>query len=113
MPQPKAENRFPEIMELLNRAVESERGIAVTYPSGSRAWAARMRMYAKINDARKQSYKIFEPDHPFFGKTIFDSLEIRLEPHYQKGDPERETKIIIKKLEDGYYQLNNIQIEEL
>lgn len=113
MGQPKGENRFPEIMELLNRAVEAERGIAVKYPSGRKAFTARMRMYAKINDARRDSYKMFDPEHPFFGRTIFDSLEITMDPPYQKGAPDQETKIILRKLEDGYYQLNNIEIEEL
>ena len=113
MGMPQTPNRFPEIMDLLNQAVESERGIAVKYPTATKAWAARMRFYTKINDSRRESKEMFPLESPMWGRTPFDSLEIILDPPYSTDRKEVPTRILLRKLTDGYYSDHGIEVEEL
>lgn len=113
MGYPTDPNRFPETMELLNQAIESDRGIAITYPTAKKAFGARMRMYTKINDSRRESKRMFDPGHPGWGRTPFDSLELRMEPPYDKNRPDVPTKLLIEKIGQEYYDRHGIKVEEL
>lgn len=114
MPMPKDKHRFPEILDLLQRALEAPRGIAVQYPEGRRAYTARMKMYAKIKDSRQQSKEMFPHDDPRWGLTPYDCLSIRMDPPYQKGVTDLvPTRVILEKIDGDYYEEQGMEIEEL
>lgn len=67
------------------KAVESERGLRIKVRSAKEAWHTRSRLYGARERARKESKKLFAPDHPQHGKSFYEDFVIRLEDH--KGEP--------------------------
>ena len=62
MPHPKKTNRFPEVQEMLNRAMDSERGIRIPMESKSQAFSIKMKIFAKKKDWREAYIKMYEDD---------------------------------------------------
>ena len=66
MPQAKGPNRYPDVQEYLNRAMDSERGIRIEVPDRATGFTLRMRVYAKKKDWRETYIRMYEhdPDNP-------------------------------------------------
>jgi len=58
----KSPNRYPEIQEYLNRAMDSEKGIRIEIPSRAIGFALRMKVYAKKKDWRETYIRMYEDD---------------------------------------------------
>lgn len=73
--RPRSETTWPRIRALMDRAIQSERGIRVPYESYGVADRVRRSAY-KIRDAmRKQSAKQFpDPEDPRHGVSPYDGL---------------------------------------
>lgn len=64
---------------LLDRALESEKGIRVPFESSGKAQNMRQRCHAVIRRARLDSYKIYEESHRLYGVTPYDTIAIHRE----------------------------------
>ena len=113
MPLPKDPHRFPEALELLNRAIESPKGIKVGYPTCLDAYKMRQKMYTKMGDSRRESKEMFEQEDPRWGKSPYDSLRLELEPGYTKETAHLPATLFIKHIDQEYFQLRGITIEDL
>ena len=89
MPQSKSTGSFPECIEILQQALESERGLKLTFPTPEAAFSFRMRCYSARRCAQRESKKLFVPDHPMHGKSFYDSLVMVISGnilYIKKGD---------------------------
>lgn len=60
MPQPKNLDAYSEEIELLDEALDSEKGLQITLPTAKDAFTKRMRLYA----ARKHAIALHKEVHP-------------------------------------------------
>jgi hypothetical protein len=79
MPQAKGLNAYPNARALLDRALDSERGIKLPYPDYSQAFKMRMNCYTVRSRERKYSTEIYESSHPLHGQTPWDGIEMIIE----------------------------------
>lgn len=94
---------YDDIFKILDRAIESPLGIRVKFADRGAAFRFRTRLHYARNIDRKDNKANFDPDHPMFGRSIYDSVTVK--------DPVKEGPIYwlyIHKL-DG----ENLEIEEL
>lgn len=82
---------FDDIRHVFDRALQTPHGLKI--PCGSRGKAVNLR--ARFNYFRKidrdESFKIYPPDHPMFGKSSYDKLALRIP---EKGSPEENVLFI-------------------
>jgi hypothetical protein len=62
MPHPTDRNRYPEVQEYLNRALDSERGIRIEVPSKGIGFNLQMKIRAKQKDWKKIYLEMYEHD---------------------------------------------------
>jgi len=62
MPHPTSRNRYPDVQEFLNRAIDSEKGIRIEVPDKQTGFNLRMKVYAKKKDWRKTYIEMYEHD---------------------------------------------------
>lgn len=107
--------RYPELRELLNQALESERGIKVRYPTLKQAEGVRFRMHTVIGDSRRESKTMFELEDERWGKSPYDGLATSLDRPYDKTsvDALKPGYVIIEKVDPIFLTGLGIQVEEL
>lgn len=79
--------------ELLDQAVESERGVQRIFPgAGARGDAMnfRVRLHKARDYDRRENKKIYPPDDPMHGQTLYAQLTVRA-PYW---DDEREVWVL-------------------
>jgi hypothetical protein len=76
MAQAKGITAYPTARALLDRALETERGIKVEFPSYAAAFKMRMNCYTVRSRERKESIKLYDESHPLHGATPWDSIEM-------------------------------------
>lgn len=73
------EHSWPRLRRLLDEACQTERGIAVTYPTWVIAERVRANMYKVRDMHRRQSKKTFpDPEDPRHGVSAYDGLSFWL-----------------------------------
>lgn len=82
MPQAKGHNAHPTARALLERALESPRGIKVPFPTEGKAMAMRQQCYTVRTRDRARTRKIYDEDSPMFDTSQFDGLEMYIEENY-------------------------------
>jgi hypothetical protein len=68
-----------DVREVLMQALESEKGLQLTFATPTAAITFRRRAYAFRDVDRKRSKDIYEKGHPMFGVSDFDGLRITLD----------------------------------
>ena len=79
MPQALGNAALPTARSILDRALESEKGIRVNLGTPQRATSIRMQCYTARSRDRTRSTKIYEPDHPSYGQSVYDGIELFIE----------------------------------
>ena len=107
MPQAKGANSYPSARNLLDRAVDSEKGIKLPFENPKKAFSMRMNCYTVRSRQRIQNERIYDSDHPLCGNTPWDHLELTLEA--PRGSEERTVLVITNGMNTGIETL----IEEI
>lgn len=92
---------YEDVRELMQRALDSPKGLRVTLSSPAEAINMRARMNKFRANNRKDNKKIYTPDHPMWGNSVFDALVTRI-------DRENPKVILVEKA-----SLENLKWEEL
>ncbi|WP_417436461.1 hypothetical protein [Idiomarina abyssalis] len=73
----KSPNRYPDVQEYLNQAMDSERGIRIEVPSRQAGFSLRMKIYAKKKDWRHDYITLYEndPDNPDRHRDPFQLIQ--------------------------------------
>lgn len=62
MPHPTHRNRWPDVQEYLNQAIESDKGIRIRVPSKAAGHSLKMKVFGKKKDWRMNYIEIFKDD---------------------------------------------------
>ncbi len=92
---------YSDCVEHFERALSSEKGIALTLPSKGEAIRMSQRLHACRDLHRKQSRKVYPEDHPSYGKTDWDHFKV-------SKDPDNDCRLLIQP-----YSQNVLTVEEL
>ncbi len=82
MGQAQGTNAYPSARVLLDRALESEKGIRVKFESAKKAFRFRMNCYTVRKRERENSVRIYDSTHPMHGHSPWDHLELLLEEEF-------------------------------
>lgn len=78
MGQAKGTTAYPSARALLERAIESEKGIKINLGSWKKAFRMRMNCYTVRKRARDLSIKTYPIDHPLHNTSPWDDIEMTL-----------------------------------
>lgn len=79
MTTPKSPEAFPHAREALERAVESERGIAITFPTHKAALHFRFSCYTARSRLQRQLQRILSPEDPSYHSSPYSKLSLEIE----------------------------------
>ena len=80
MPQSKSLLAYRDLIEgILDRALDSERGIRLDFHAPGEAFSLRMRLYSAIRQLRRQAREIYPPEHNLHNRTPYDALVIKVD----------------------------------
>lgn len=90
---------FNDVKAALNRALESPKGIRITFENNGRAVAFIQRAnYWRLQD-RKESKTIFPDTHPQHGTSIYDGLILGREENIAIFKPRTGDELVIEEIE--------------
>lgn len=78
MPTPTSPSSNQHAIEAMDRALESPKGIRVTFSTPGQAIQFRMSCYAARLAARKTNIKIYPFGDPLYGRSPYDSLKLTI-----------------------------------
>jgi len=90
MTQPATKIKNPEMEEYWEKALNSERGIAMTLETPNQAIRRSLELNAFRSSIRKFNASIYPEDHPMHGASRWDKLAVT-------KDPENPCRILIKE----------------
>lgn len=92
---------YPDIAEVFEKALASPKGILLTFENANAVttFCGRAHNYRYLD--RKESKKIYDPEHPSWGRSAYDPLMI------QKVKDAFQVKII--KLEGTEWQVEELE----
>ena len=96
---------YADCYDLLDRAIESPRGIQRLFADRGQAMNFRVRVQKARDYDRQQSMRVYDPDNPLYGQTIYAQITIRM-PRF---DEERGKWVV--KLERNL--IENMEIEDI
>lgn len=99
MPLARGADSYADVRALLDRALESEKGIVVTFEDEKVALSKWRICYVVRSRAAKQSMKMFPADDPKYGCSPYDKLQFR-----HKGN-----KLEILKLSSLNYAIEEVK----
>jgi len=105
LPTPVSRQAFIDCYELLDRAIESTRGIQRLFDDHGAAMNFRVRLHKARAYDRHNNQLIYQPDDPLYAQTIYAQIVVR-EPRF---DPDRGKWVL--KLEKGVVE--EMDIEEI
>jgi hypothetical protein len=106
---------YNDVRDTLDKAVEAERGIKLTFERYGDAirWRYRAGKYRSM--IRRQNMEVYDKSHALHGRTPYDEIEFKLKTGPLAGvTPEGK-----KKFEPPYevwcqkYSIDNLRVEEL
>lgn len=74
MPQPQSTESFEYVVDILDRAMLADKGIAMTCQSEEAAQSLRFKCYTFRTRMRKKTHSIYKPTDPEYDKTPYDKL---------------------------------------
>lgn len=92
---------FTDCYDVLDQAMISAKGIRVKFDSRETAWHFRTRLYYARARNRIDNAESYPSDHPLFGRSEYDSLQVRVREN-GKG-----WEVLVEKLN------SEMQIEEI
>jgi hypothetical protein len=101
MPLPKSADAYREVEDYFDRALKAPKGIAVTVASPGQAVQLAQKLNHYRERLRKDSKKVYDPNHPAYGVSIYDKLQV-------KKDPDNDCRVIIRT-----YEITAVKVEEL
>jgi hypothetical protein len=91
---------YVDIRGALDKALESEKGVRLRFPDAKAAMTFKGRVHSLRFLDRKENKKIYPPDDPMHGRSVYDPLMVKTE------DP---VTVAIVKLEGVEFDLEEIQ----
>lgn len=92
---------YPDIEALFERALASERGLVLTFPSPAEATLNAGRMNAYRVRLRKENAKTYPADHSMHGSTPYEGIMIR-------RDPNNRCVVKVEKLVIGRFNMEEL-----
>lgn len=77
MPYASSLTSYPDITAALDRALESPKGVRVSFESENAARTFCGRVHSFRFKDRKANCKIYPPEHPMYGCSPYDPLMVR------------------------------------
>jgi len=110
MPHVSGQNRYPDVQEYLNRAMDSEKGIRIEVPDEKTAFALRMKVYAKKKDWRQVYIKMYEhePENPDRNRDPFQLIQPDI-----AQDPDTEKWYLYLRKDNPYSSGIVLNVEEI
>jgi hypothetical protein len=71
---------FSDCYELMEKAIEDQKGIRIKFATEQDAWLYRLRLHNARKIDRKDNEEIYEKGHAMHGKSVYDALIMRLRP---------------------------------
>jgi hypothetical protein len=71
---------FSDCYELMEKALEDQKGIRIKYATEQDAWLYRLRLHNARKIDRKDNQENYEAGHGMHGRSIYDQLIMRLRP---------------------------------
>ena len=65
---------YSDMLQVLDRALESTKGLTIRFENHSRAMSFRFRLYSARTADRKQNRLLYEPNNPLWGQSPYDEL---------------------------------------
>lgn len=87
-----------DLRALLDRALESPRGVELSLPTLNAAYTLRHRIYSLRETDRGQSRDLYPPDDPKHGVSVYDILTIVLR---KANDQEEDTTHVLSILKES------------
>lgn len=101
MPYPKSTSSYPDVRQLFEQALASEKGLRLTFESPEQATFNAGRFNAFRVQDRKENARIYPADHHLHAKSPYDGLMVQVR---------REEKVvIIKKLDAGNFSVEPLE----
>jgi hypothetical protein len=69
---------FSDCYELMEKAIEDQKGIRVKFATEQDAWLYRLRLHNARKIDRKENEEIYEKGHAMHGRSVYDALIMRL-----------------------------------
>lgn len=100
MPYANSLQAYPDVRQLFDQALESDKGLRLTFASENEATTSAGRFNAfRVRD-RKENAKIYPADHPMHGNSVYDGLQVQV----RKADK----MVIIKKLDINHFNVETL-----
>lgn len=78
MTTPVSRMAYEECYDILDRAMESERGIQILYDKKGDALHFRVMLCAARDQDRKNNGRVYQPGDPLYRQTLYSKLRIRM-----------------------------------
>lgn len=88
-----------DIIDWLERALNSEKGIAIVVGTKGQAIRQRQRIYTWRVADRKDNAKIYPPEHPMNGRSVYDVLTV---------DINDAGELLIRKSDASFYEVREL-----
>lgn len=75
---PSSLSSYPDVEALFDKALESEKGLRLTFESSEQAIFNAGRMNAYRVRLRRENSRVYPADHALFGKTPYDGLMVKV-----------------------------------
>lgn len=85
---------FADLVEVLDQALASSKGLRVTFADAPAAWRFRSRCNSYRMQDRKDAKKIYPPEHVNHGRSAYDVLILRIEGNEMVVEKERERTVV-------------------
>lgn len=85
MPTPTSRLAYSDCYDLMDAALADEIGVRIPFKSRGDAMQARVRLHSARMIDREENMKIYERDHPLYGRSTYDRLIVQI-PSYLQED---------------------------
>lgn len=90
---------YPDVADLFDKALASDKGVKVTFNDDNEATINAGRMNHYRSRLRRENARVYPADHPMHGKTPYEALMVK----------RRGNIVIIEKLDVGRFNLEELE----
>lgn len=76
---------YSDCFDLMDKAIADPKGIQVKFAASEEAWHFRIRLHTARKIDRKDNMQTYPETHPMWGKSVYDSLTMRIRSQGANG----------------------------
>ena len=69
---------YGDCFDLMDKAIDDQKGIAIRFGTSAEAWHFRIRLHTARRIDRTDNMETYEQGHPMYGRSAYDPLTMRI-----------------------------------